>query len=46
MNFFNGKKSASISENYNLASGSHSASMENVKNRMTAIKQAYETFAK
>jgi hypothetical protein len=44
--FFNGKKSASINDIYNTASGSHSASVDNVGKRISAITQAYNTYFK
>jgi hypothetical protein len=44
--FFNGKKSASISDIYNTASGSGSAKSENVKKRITAITEEYNKFFK
>lgn len=42
--FFSGKKSASISDTYNTASGSGSAKTENVKKRITAIIEEYNKF--
>ena len=42
MSFFNGKKSASISDIYNSAAGSASGKAENVKKRITAITEAYK----
>lgn len=46
MEFFKGKKSASINEIYNTAAGSGSAKAENIKKRITAITEAYEGFFK
>lgn len=46
MEFFSGKKSASINETYNNAAGSGSAKAENVNKRITAITEAYEAFCK
>ena len=44
MSFFNGKKSASISDIYNAAAGSASGKAENVKKRITAITEAYKAY--
>jgi hypothetical protein len=44
--FFNGKKSASINDIYNIASGSHSASADNVKKRIDTIMRAYKDYFK
>lgn len=44
--FFSGKKSASIDEIYNNAAGSGSGKADNVSKRITAITQAYNTYFK